>query len=72
MMKYTNMKQIGCLICVAVFLVCAIGCSSERYVRNSCHTHFMVDGKIYSLEAHTEVDRRGKRWTAKTGRGNKL
>ena len=36
-----------------------VGCSKEQYVRNECHTHFIVDGRIYSLEAHTEIDRRG-------------
>ena len=59
MTKHTTMKQLGCLLLVTALLVGVGGCMNEQYVRNSCHTYFTVDGKNYSLEVQTEVDRRG-------------
>ena len=47
-----------CLI-MAASLVCVNGCAKEQYVRSHSRTTFAVDGEIYSLEAHTEVDKRG-------------
>jgi hypothetical protein len=59
-MKYINVKQIGCLLCVAVLMVGVGGCANHYAHPQGVESQFEVDGAQYSVVWYEATDSQGR------------